>query len=157
MRRAGPRGAALGLAQGALGRRSDGGRFCTAVAGQVVADGAGVGVHLASAGPPPPLILRAGGHVEEVPAHGPLLGVTTRPAFPEATVELARGELVLLYTDGAFELREARDGEAALREALAASAGFSAAEVVERLERHALVMSGGEPRDDVALLALRRV
>jgi serine phosphatase RsbU (regulator of sigma subunit) len=64
--------------------------------------------------------------------------------------------MLLLYTDGAIELRggDPWRGEQALLEAARAGAGTSPQELVERVERGALVLSGGELRDDLALLAL---
>jgi GAF domain-containing protein len=45
-------------------------------------------------------------------------------------------------------------GEAALRETLMASAGLPLPQLVERVEHEVLVLSGGELRDDLALLAV---
>ena len=61
-----------------------------------------------------------------------------------------------MYTDGATELRgdDPWRGEQALRDTVRAGAGSGPAELVERVEREALVLSGGELRDDLALLAV---
>ena len=78
------------------------------------------------------------------------------PRFGEVHFHLAPGDVLLLYTDGATELRggDPWRGETALRETLLASAGIPLAELVERVEHEALVLSGGELRDDLALLAV---
>ena len=83
-------------------------------------------------------------------------GLPRRPTFGEAVVQLAPGDALLLYTDGATELRgeDPWRGETVLRDTLLASAGRPVPELVERVEHQALVLSGGELRDDLALLAL---
>ncbi len=112
-------------------------------------------MRLLAAGHPPPLIVRAGGAVEAVEVAGTLLGVAPAPAFGAADVRLSPGDALLLYTDGATELRgqDPWRGETVLRETLLASAGLPVSEIVERVEHQALVLSGGELRDDLALLA----
>ena len=78
------------------------------------------------------------------------------PSFGAADVRLTAGDTMLLYTDGATELRGDAPwrGEQALRDTVRAAAGADPAELVERVEREALVLSGGELRDDLALLAI---
>jgi serine phosphatase RsbU (regulator of sigma subunit) len=148
--------AALELVDEALRRRPSVG-FCSALHGRlrVSADGA-VAVTLLVAGHLPPLILRADGTLEEVGATGTLLGIVEQPTFGSADVRLGPGDLLLLYTDGATELRGGAPwrGEQALRDTVRAAAGAHPEELVERVEREALVLSGGELRDDLALLAV---
>ena len=148
--------AALHLVDDAL-RRRPAVQFCSAVHGRLRAvDGGGLDVQLLAAGHPPPLVLRADGSVEVAEIHGTLLGVAPEPRFGETRIRLAPGDGLLLYTDGATELRGAEPwrGESALRETVLASAGVSMAELVERVEHEALILSGGELRDDLALLAV---
>ena len=150
----GPR-AALALVDEAL-RRRPGVAFCSAVHGRMRAVDGGVEVLLLAAGHPPPLVLRADGTLEEVGARGTLLGVSAEPEFGEELVRLEPGDVLLMYTDGATELRggDPWRGEQALRDAVRAGAGSAPAELLERVEREALVLSGGELRDDLALLAV---
>jgi serine phosphatase RsbU (regulator of sigma subunit) len=145
--------AALGLVDEALRRRPSV-QFCSAIHGRLHTDADGVVMRLLAAGHPPPLIVRAGGAVEAVEVAGTLLGVSPAPAFGEAEARLAPGDALLLYTDGATELRghDPWRGETVLRETLLASAGRPVSEIVERVEHQALVLSGGELRDDLALL-----
>jgi Stage II sporulation protein E (SpoIIE)/PAS fold/GAF domain len=146
---------ALRLVDEALRRRPTV-QFCSAVHGRLRVTGEGVSIRLFAAGHPPPLIVRAVGTVETVEAAGTLLGVAPEPTFGEAEVLLGPGDALLLYTDGATELRgqDPWRGETVLRETLLASAGRPVAELVERVEHQALVLSGGELRDDLALLAI---
>jgi len=148
--------AALRLVDDAL-RRRPALQFCSAVHGRLrPLEGGGVAVQLLAAGHPPPLVLRRHGSLEAVEIAGTLLGAAPHPSFGEANLYLAPGDLLLLYTDGATELRgeDPWRGEAALRETMLGSAGRSPSELVERVEHEALVRSGGELRDDLALLAV---
>ncbi|MGC5014413.1 PP2C family protein-serine/threonine phosphatase [Streptosporangium sp. DT93] len=117
-------------------------------------------VGLAVAGHPPPLILRRDGTVHECPARGSMLGALKQPLLAPAEVDLAPGELCLLYSDGiteAFGGPTGRQmyGEERLRNALAGCAGMPAAAVVERLEQISTDWLGGEVQDDRALLVVR--
>jgi serine phosphatase RsbU (regulator of sigma subunit) len=151
---------ALRLADAALRRRPVG-QFCSAVHGRFTppaADGA-VEVELLVAGHPPPLVVRDDGALEEVDAPGMLLGVAPEPAFGSASVRLAPGDALVLYTDGATELRgeDRFRGERVLRDTLLAMAGRPLSRIVEAVEHEALVLGGGELRDDLALLAIGAV
>jgi len=151
-------GDALRLVDEALRRRVGPLQFCSAIHGRLrSARGGGLDVRLLNAGHPLPLVVRRGGELETVDVQGTLLGVTAESTFGEANLHLADGDTLVLYTDGATELRgeDPWRGEAALRAALESAAGASPRELVERLERQALIHSGGELRDDLALLAIR--
>lgn len=146
----------LELANTILRRRSGAARFCTAAYAEVRLAGDGADLCVLTAGHPPALVVRAAGGVEALPSSGPVLGVLQDVAFVPARTRLGPGDLLVLYTDGAIELRgmTAEQGERELRRILEGTAGCPAAEVLERVERHALVAGGGAPRDDLALLAL---
>jgi PAS domain S-box-containing protein len=147
--------AALRLVDEALQRRPEL-QFCSALHGRMRRANGGVDVELLAAGHPPPLIVRAVGAVEVADINGTLLGVAQEPGFGETRIRLGRGDALLLYTDGATELRgdDRWRGEDALRETLLSCAGLPLPELVERVEHRALVLSGGELRDDLALLAV---
>jgi serine phosphatase RsbU (regulator of sigma subunit) len=136
------------------------GRFCTVLYAQVKPDARGAEVTLATGGHLPPVILRAGGRVERVQVRGALVGGLREPRFGERRIRLDHDDLLLLFTDGVVELRlrgpDGVDvGDRALEEVLAAHRGASAEEIVAAVEHRAVELQGGEPRDDIALLALR--
>ncbi|GAA2877015.1 hypothetical protein Acy02nite_06790 [Actinoplanes cyaneus] len=140
------------------GRRQ---RFVTLVIGSVTrADHGRIRLELASGGHPPPLVLRGDGTVEEVPATGTLIGVMPHTSVRPATVELAPGELCLLYSDGLTEARGGPSGaeqfgEARLRRALAECAGLPGAVTLERLRQLVSDWVHGGVTDDIAMLAVR--
>ncbi len=148
----------LELLNEAMRRRGRGGSaFCTVLYARLCPGEGQTAVTLASGGHPSPLILRGDGTVEPVPTPGTLIGAVDDATTVNRETTLAPGDLMLLYTDGAVELR--RDdlafGQLALEQALGDLAGRSAEEVVTALARHIDELQDGSPRDDVALLALR--
>ncbi|MGI5161619.1 SpoIIE family protein phosphatase [Microbispora sp. CA-102843] len=117
-------------------------------------------VDLAVAGHPPPLVLRRDGTVEEVAVRGSILGALKKITLWPVTLDLAPGEVCLLYSDGiteAFGGPSGREmfGEARLKEALATCAGMPVEALVERLEQLSSEWLGGTQQDDRALLAVR--
>ncbi len=111
-------------------------------------------VRLASAGHPPPLLVRDG--VAELLPVEPtsLLGASIGPA-PEWSGTVPAGATIVLYTDGLVESREQAlsDGLGRLREAAAAAGTHDP----ERLCVELLAaLAGGHRSDDVALLAIGR-
>ena len=105
----------------------------------------------AQAGHPPPVLVR-GPWAKLLPQpDGILLGAGSRP-YAAATVQLQEGDLVLLYSDGLVERRDAPldDGLAAL---LCAAAGLHDPEQVTAAVLSAL--GGSATEDDACLVALR--
>jgi PAS domain S-box-containing protein len=144
----------------AMRRRAHGtGSFSTVVYARVCPGAESTAVTLASGGHPPALILCADGRVERVETTGTLVGVLEQARFEERELRLRPGEMLLLYTDGAIELRRSdlTFGERELERVLCEQAGRSAAQVVDAVAGRIDELQDGSPRDDVALLGLRMV
>lgn len=112
----------------AVERRSS--LFVTAALAAVDADTGDV--RLASAGHEAPLVIRADGRLEAIEARGAILGAFAGAAYEPALCRVGPGEVVVLYTDGITDTRDAAGifyGEARLRGVLAELAGASADEV----------------------------
>jgi PAS domain S-box-containing protein len=126
--------------------------LCTAVCLRLHADR----VVLSSAGHPPGLVLSPSGEVREASAAGPLLGAFTDSSWPEESVPVGPGELLVLYTDGVTETPgvDGRFGLERLAAFLSQQAGRSPAEVLRRLDAELDAFSDDRGRDDVAVLAL---
>lgn len=89
-------------------------RFCTVIFGLLTCDTDRGGFHivLASGGHPPALLMRADGTADFLPTPGgQLIGVLPDAHIATATVHLAQGDTLLLYTDGLTEARTAAGGE----------------------------------------------
>jgi sigma-B regulation protein RsbU (phosphoserine phosphatase) len=113
-------------------------------------------MHVTSAGHPLPLLVRSADAVKAVGAAGLLLGVSADAQFTEAVVEIADGDVVVLYTDGVTEARAASAffGEQRLQQ-LVATEVASAEELVRQVERSVVDFQDGRPRDDIVVLAVR--
>ncbi|MDW5598494.1 SpoIIE family protein phosphatase [Conexibacter stalactiti] len=146
------------LNEAILDQRADH-RFCTAIYGQLaLRPEGGARVDFVTAGHPLPLVRRAGGEVEAVGTHSTVLGVVPDPSLHTDTVELAPGDLLVMYTDGVTEVRKrGREvfGVDQLRALLGEIGDVSAAKAAERVEDAVLNASGGPPRDDLAVVAVR--
>jgi PAS domain S-box-containing protein len=147
----------LRLLNDAIIRQVGDARFCTVLHGRVTVGAGGARLVLASAGHPPPLVLRAGGQVESVPASGPLLGVVPAVVHPDVIVTLGAGDALVCFTDGVTEGRGPTGmfGDGRLTALLAESAGLGAKALVDRVVEAALDFQGGRSQDDLAVLALR--
>jgi serine phosphatase RsbU (regulator of sigma subunit)/PAS domain-containing protein len=147
----------LRLLNDAIIRQLGDGRFCTVLHGRVTVGGGSARLVLAAAGHPPPLVLRAGGRVEVVPAEGPLLGVVPAVVHPDVIVTLGPGDALVCFTDGVTEGRgpDGMFGDERLAELLRASAGLDAGALVDRVVDTAVKFQGGRSQDDLAVLALR--
>jgi serine phosphatase RsbU (regulator of sigma subunit) len=136
-------------------------RFVTLVVAAISrAEHGRVRMCLATGGHPAPLVLRADGTVEPVPVSGTLIGVVPHITVGPAVVELAPGELCLMYSDGLTEARGGPSGteqygESRLRDALASCAGMPGAAAVERVRQLVSDWVHGGVRDDIAMLAVR--
>lgn len=117
-------------------------------------------LRLARGGHPHPLLIRPGGAIEPIGAEGGLIGIPDLEAdFEEASIQLAPGDKVALYTDGLDDDLAGEDsGPApcdALRELLASLAHLPAQAVVEGVAAHLDGREGSlHPDDDVTLLVL---
>jgi len=106
-----------------------------------------------------PMLVRAEGGVRQrLPPSGPALGMLAEVEFSRGAAEIEPGESLLAYTDGVTEAKGDAGffGEGRLKESLAAPAA-SAEEVLARIDAElARHTGGGDPYDDVTLLAVRR-
>jgi serine phosphatase RsbU (regulator of sigma subunit) len=153
----GPSDALRALNEAIIEQRSDQ-RFMTAVLVQLDVAGPDGGVALSNGGHPSPLLVRAGGEVEEVAKEGGmLLGIYPDPALVDQPVELGPGDALVLFTDGLTERRDPKDDAAGrVRELLRSNGGASAREIAARIGRLTL-SDDGRANDDVAVIVLRRV
>ena len=117
---------------------------------------AGLDVAIASAGHVPGLIVRAD-RVETAPVGGPLLGIFDDVAIGSVSIRLARGDALVLYTDGVTEARNQIGemlGDTGLTESLIRNWGRPAATVTAAVERTALHHGGAAPHHDMAVIAI---
>lgn len=136
-----------------LGER---GRFCTASAATLHADGAGLSVCLSVAGHPAPVLVHQAG-AELVLAGGSLLGVLPEVELADQSLHLQAAQSLVFYTDGVTERRRgaAMFGEEGLLRVLRGGGALSADGQAGLLERAVGDFGGEASRDDLAVLVLR--
>jgi PAS domain S-box-containing protein len=119
-------------------------------------DGGGLTARVALAGHPPPVVRRLDGRVERIGTAGTLVGAFPDPRLSDTEVRLAPGELMLMFTDGVTEagLSGGRLGEDGLAALVAELAIDDPDRLVAAVEAAAVRAQPGEPRDDIALLAV---
>ncbi len=132
--------------------RQRAGRFVTLACVRLQLDEGAVSVTASCGGHPCPMILRATGLVEELGAHGTVLGVLEDVELADRSARLTPGDALILYTDG---LTEANAPDVwtpgRLDAAIAGARRMSAQGIVE----HLAAQTPATLRDDMALLALR--
>jgi PAS domain S-box-containing protein len=142
-------------------------RFCTVCYLRMRPSADGVRVTLCAAGHPLPFVLRTDGRVEAVGRPGHLLGLFPEVSLADSAIDLASGDALVIYTDGAIDERIADPvtgerrlaegpGDEPLRRAVAAAAGCDAEGIAARIEEALQAARGvSPPVDDVALLVIR--
>ena len=134
-------------------------RFVTACCLVLELRPGGATAQVASAGHPLPMRREADGTVTEIGATGRPLGIEADIALEEVTVQLCRGSMLVLYTDGVTEARDdagVQFGEAGLIAVLRETAGLSAEVTVEAVSAAVERQLRGSRHgaDDQAVLAL---
>ena len=132
-------------------------QFATVVMAYLsAATGNGLDVRLALAGHPAPAVLRRDGSVEMAGRFGTMAGIRADIDVDDIDVRLEAGDLLLLYTDGVTEAgpRRAPFGEDGLVAVLKGLAGQTPQAVVDAVEHAVVAAQPGDPRDDIALLAI---
>ncbi len=111
-----------------------------------------------TAGHPPPVRITAAGAAVCPLARGVPVGVLPDFEYRERSVQLAPGDRLLLYTDGALEAIDADDeemGEQRLLDALAELHALPPAASLEAMVAKVEAWCpGGQPQDDVTLLSI---
>jgi serine phosphatase RsbU (regulator of sigma subunit) len=133
--------------------------FCTALYCTVVPTERGFDFEVAAGGHPLPIVYRDGERARTVGRTGTLLGLIAEAESRTDTTTLSPGDTVVLYTDGATDVRpphglttEALEGLVEL----AAIDASGAAEVADRLGHQlSAILPISERNDDIALLVLK--
>ena len=131
--------------------------FATVVDARLHPADSGVRVVAGVAGHPPLLVLRADGSLE---AHGPtghLVGMFDEIRIGELELELGRGDLCVLYTDGATDVRRDGDlfGDDRLADVVRGCRGMSADAVARSIEVAVVDFQRGQISDDLAVVVVR--
>ena len=132
-------------------------RFCTALLLDVTPTPAGADVTVAAGGHDLP-VLTDGKRTRRVGTPGTILGMVETSDVSDATVHLGPEETLVLYTDGVSEARRGDDffDDERVEETITdLAAGGTAADVALGLADAAASFQKGDPRDDIAVVALK--
>jgi len=135
------------------------GMFVTAVYG--VLDPESGDFTFVNAGHNPPFWMKANQSIEKLTRTAIALGVMEQPGMKERTVSLAKGDILLLYTDGlteAFSPSEELFGDSRLMDSLISIKAHTADEVLIVIEDRLNEFIDTTPLgDDLTMLVLRRI
>jgi serine phosphatase RsbU (regulator of sigma subunit) len=134
---------------------TDEGKFITML--YLIADGLKGELACASAGHPPPRIVRAGSTPVPLGVRGLALGIAEEQSYASEHLRLGPGDAAVLYTDGLLEARRNGElyGEERLDAALTANAALPAEKLAKSLVEDCRAFAG-ELADDCAVVVLKR-
>jgi len=131
--------------------------YATLVCGKAAPTGE---VEICNAGHPAPLLVHGEG-VTAIPATGLPVGMFCRESYTSTQVRVAKGDRLLLYTDGLSEARNSHDveyGEGRLLALLGASRQLPANTLINTVLDSVREFSSGRPvSDDLTLMAIEMV
>ena len=140
----------------ALLRRAIEARFATMCYCALSSDGR---LRYSNAGQEPPVVIREGGRLEPLEVGGPVLGLLSIAMYDEGDIQLFPGDVVVLFSDGVTEARDAAGTEydrPRLLAALSEAHGHDAARVLEDVLGSVNRFSGSAPQaDDITVLVLK--
>ena len=115
-----------------------------------------------NAGHNPPYLMKSDGSVEELPLSKDIVaGAIDDYEFTEDTLQLEKGDTLLLFTDGVTEAidKDEKDyGDERLRKLLGQCSKLSCQEIVDKVKADVKAFVGeAEQSDDITLLALKRL
>ena len=118
-------------------------------------------VTYSNAGHNPPYLMKTDGPVEELPLSKDIVaGAIDDYEFTEDTLQLEKGDTLLLFTDGVTEAidKDEKDyGDERLRKLLGQCSKLSCQEIVDKVKADVKAFVGeAEQSDDITLLALKR-
>jgi CheY-like chemotaxis protein len=112
----------------------------------------------ANCGHNPPILLRNGGAVERLAATATVLGLFSDWECSTASIQLEKGDVLGVYTDGISETTGSAGeefGEARILESLRSNRDLEAADIVRNIENAVEQFRLGEQKDDLTLVIAR--
>jgi serine phosphatase RsbU (regulator of sigma subunit) len=131
-------------------------QFVTVVCARMRRDREHLTFDVAAAGHPAPIVLRAGGRVEQVDVYGTAAGMVAEVEYRSVSVQLDHGDTMLMFTDGVDEALGA-DGQYGVDRLLALLPAYAGADpevICEAIEQSVVEYLDGRGHDDIALLAV---
>jgi len=147
----------LELVHDAVLREYGGDEFCTAVCASFELNGPAARVTVSSGGHPLPLAVSPRGEVTRAGAPGMLLGTSYQPLLDDQAQGLRAGDSLVFYTDGLMDAYAPGRvvAESDLRRVMGVAARKGPEEMIAAIRSGVLGNGPTEPRDDIAIVALR--
>jgi integral membrane sensor domain MASE1 len=147
----------LELVHDAVLREYGGDEFCTAVCASFELDGPAARVTVSSGGHPLPLAVSPRGEVTRAGAPGMLLGTSYQPLLDDQAQGLRAGDSLVFYTDGLMDAYAPGRvvAESDLQRVMGVAARKGPEEMIAAIRSGVLGNGPTEPRDDIAIVALR--
>ncbi|MDZ4799681.1 MAG: SpoIIE family protein phosphatase [Bryobacteraceae bacterium] len=118
-------------------------------------------VSYCNAGHNPPYLARVSGEIEELQEGGLILGLFGQARYASAKVEMATGDIIVVFSDGVSEAQNGDQdefGEERLKQVILATHDKSAADILQAIIQSVADFAAGAPAaDDVTLVVVRRV
>jgi sigma-B regulation protein RsbU (phosphoserine phosphatase) len=119
-------------------------------------------INYCNAGHNPPYVLKHDGKVEQLPTMGDcMVGAIDGLPYHEATLQLEKGDALVMYTDGvteAMNIDYQQFGEERLKETLEDVAMHNCQEMVDAIKSDVAAFAGeAEQSDDITVLTLKRL
>jgi len=115
----------------------------------------------ANAGHNPPIIVRSDGTHQVLEGGGPVLGILSMIEYQEYKVQINKGDIFAIYSDGVTEAATPKDEEFEtenLAKVLATYSSRCAAEIIEEVNKALTAWTAGAPpADDITLIVARRL
>lgn len=135
--------------------RTEGEKYATVFFGMIEASGV---LRYVNAGHCPPLLVRAGGGIEELEASGLPAGMLEEAEYEARDVTLRPGDMLVLYTDGLTEAEDPEGipfGEGRLLEVVRANAACGCRALHEALDQAVTRFAqGAVQKDDMTLMVV---
>jgi sigma-B regulation protein RsbU (phosphoserine phosphatase) len=117
-------------------------------------------VSFVNCGHHPPLLVHSDGSTDIFKPHGPALGILEHASYPTRKLTMLPGDILLLYTDGVVELRNAADsefGRERLIKAVHQHRNLPTEQLVEQILSTTRQFSGSQHYpDDFTLVVIKR-
>ncbi len=112
-----------------------------------------------NAGHNSPMLRRADGTMEELGPTGPVIGLVDETDYEERSVTLAKGDVLVMYTDGVTEAineKEEMFSEVRLWAVIQESHALPAGQMVDTIHRAVQSFCGNAPQfDDITIMVLK--
>jgi sigma-B regulation protein RsbU (phosphoserine phosphatase) len=111
-----------------------------------------------NAGIPAPVVLRSKNEVQKLGQNSPFVGIFDEATYDEQMVRLERDDMLVMFTDGAYEAFNESDASAGYDDLVSLISRLKAdsvAEAINRVYEYVLQTCGEDNPDDMTILGMK--